>query len=69
MRWLILGIAFIIAAVAFKMLPRVEMMPSGQPGGVMQMDKWSGAIRLCTPDKCTPWLGGSGPATSFPPAA
>ena len=63
MRWLIIGIAFIIAAVAFKMLPRVEMIASGTPGAVMQIDKWTGTTRLCTSEKCTPWVGGSGPAS------
>ena len=60
MRWLIFGIFFVVAAVAFKMLPRYEEFPSGAPGGAFQMDKWTGASRLCAPDKCTPWVGGAG---------
>jgi len=59
MRWLIFGLALIIAAVAFRMLPRYEMGPVGS-GGLFELDKWTGAVRACAPDKCTPWVGGAG---------
>jgi hypothetical protein len=61
MRWLIFGIALIIAAGVLRMLPRYEMTASGTPGAVIQMDKWTGATRLCATDKCAPWVGGTGP--------
>jgi hypothetical protein len=60
MRWLIFGLALIIAAVAFRMLPRYEMGAAAN-AGPFELDKWTGAVRACAPDKCTPWVGGAGP--------
>jgi len=63
MRWFIFGVALIVAAVAVKMLPRYEIYPDGAPGSALEMDKWNGAVRVCTGSNCTSWIGGSGPAS------
>ena len=61
MRALIFGLALIVAVVLFRMLPRYEMAQAGAVGAVLQMDKWTGAVRLCNPNTCQPWVGGVGP--------
>lgn len=60
MRWLIVGLAPIIAAVAFRMLPRYETGTASN-AGLFELDKWTGAVRACAPDKCMPWVGVVGP--------
>ncbi len=60
MRWLIFGLALIIAAVALRMLPRYELGAAAN-AGLFELDKWTGAVRACAPDKCTAWVGGAGP--------
>jgi hypothetical protein len=61
MRWLIFGLALVIAAVLFQLFPRYEVLPVGAPEGVFQMDKWTGAIRFCSANSCMQWIGGTGP--------
>ena len=64
MRALIFGLALIVAVVLFRMLPRYEMAQAGAigtVGAVLQMDKWTGAVRVCNPNTCQPWVGGAGP--------
>jgi hypothetical protein len=55
MRWVVFGIALILATAVLKMLPRYEIV-SIAAGGVGEIDKWTGSVRSCGIDSCGRWF-------------